>query len=425
MLNRTIPPPRKTIPYPQFAWPRAYELKTGIPLFALHTSQQPIIRLELVCDAGFWYEPQNGVAYLTAGMLLEGTQDKSAQAISQYIDQYGASCYAQAYEDRFTLTLVTLSKYLVPMLDLFVSLLQEATFPEARLAHKKQRIIQALKVEDSQNSAVARKKFKETLFGANHPYGRHLTPTVIAPITSMHLRDYYQHRLFAGCSLLVSGHVREKDVQAIQQYLQPVLLPKSALKQPMWLTQAPAQVHCARTESLQTTIRMGKIVVSKQHPDYVSLVVVNALLGGYFGSRLMRNLREEKGYTYGIYSRLVAHRNASHWLIATEVRQTATQAAIREIKQEIATLRTVPVSKQELTLLRNYMLGAFLAGLNHPFAIMEKFKSVGLHGLSQAYYQQLYATIQGISAPQIMELAGQYLAENSLSTVTVGAAATK
>ena len=419
-LNRTISPLRHAIDYPHFAWPSTYQLKAGVPLCVLHTSQQPMIKLELVCDAGCWYEPQNSVAHLTAHMLLEGTRDRSAQAISQYIDRYGASCYAQAHSDQFTLTLVTLVKHLEPMLDLFASLLQHATFPEARLAHHKQRITQALKVADSKNSAVARKKFKETLFGENHPYGRQLTPAAIAPITSVHLRDYYKNRLFAGCQLLVNGQVSEQNLQIIQQHLQPVLPSKSVLLQPELAMPAPTKVHCVRSESLQTAIRMGKVTVSKQHPDYLPLLVVNELLGGYFGARLMRNLREEKGYTYGIYSRLIAHRHASYWLIATEVSQTATQAAIREIKHEIATLCCTPVPEQELTLLRNYMIGAFLSEINHPFAIMEKFKAVDLHGLRKAYYQQFYHTIQQITGPQIMELADKYLAEDSLSTVTVG-----
>ena len=165
---------------------------------------------------------------------------------------------------------------------------------------------------------------------------------------------------------------------------------------------------------------MGKVTVTKQHPDYLPLLVVNELLGGYFGARLMRNLREEIGYTYGIHSDVVALRDAGYLLIATEVSQAATQAAIREIKHEISTLRSTPVPKQELTLLRNYMIGAFLADINHPFAIMNHFKALDLHGLDQTYYQQFYHTIQQITAPQIMELAGKYLTEDSFSIVSVG-----
>jgi predicted Zn-dependent peptidase len=176
----------------------------------------------------------------------------------------------------------------------------------------------------------------------------------------------------------------------------------------------------AKEDSLQAAISMGRVLFAKDHPDYLPLLVVNELLGGYFGSRLMRNIREDKGYTYGIFSRVVPLKHTSYLLIATEVIQTFSQATCQEIAQEIKTLQTVPVPEEELKTLQNYMLGTFLSEINDPFSIMEKFKAVYLHGLDQAYYEQLHDTIRHISAPQIRTLANEYLSTDSFSQVIVG-----
>ena len=420
MLDRTIPPSAKTIDQLRFSWPKAYQLKEGIPLFVLNAGNQPIIKLELVCDAGSWYEPHNGVAYFTAKMLQEGTQHKSAQDIAHYIDQYGASIQVQVQPDACIFTLITLSKHLVPMLALLAELLLSPTFDEQRLAHLKNLTTQALKVDAKKNSRVARKKLKEILFDSTHPYGRQLTETAIADITPVHLRQYYKDQLLAGCRLLVSGQVQEQDLQTIQHYLQLLPMQASNPVVPPWFTQAPAQIHLEKKDSLQAAISMGKVLFSKNHPDYLPLLVVNELLGGYFGSRLMRNIREDKGYTYGIFSRVVPLKHTSYLLIATEVTQAFAQATCQEIAQEIKILQTVPVPEEELKTLQNYMLGTFLSEINDPFSVMEKFKAAYLHGLDQAYYEQLYDIIRHINAPKIMALANEYLSKDSFSQVIVG-----
>lgn len=420
MLNRTIPPPFRSIEEPHFPWPQPAVLKAGIPLFVLNAGSQPIIKLALVCDAGTWYEPHNGVAYFTAKMLQEGTQHRSAQAIARYIDQYGASLAVKVRPDTWSLTLVTLSKHLVPMLSLLRELLLAPTFPEERLAHLKHRKIQALKVEDEKNSLVACKQFKQVLFGSTHAYGRQLTATAIAKLTSAQLRQYYERQLLAGCRVLVSGQVEDQALQAIQKYLQPLPVQAPKPTGAIWSTQVPAQVHVPKQASLQAALNLGKVLVPKSHPDYLSLQVLNTLLGGYFGSRLMRNLREDKGYTYGVGSRLVPLKHTSYLLIATEVMQTHAQAASQEVQKELKLLQTVPVPPEELAVLRNYMLGALLAGINDPFSIMEKFKAAYLYGLDQAYYGRLYDAIMHTNAPRLMALAQQYLSTDSLSQVVVG-----
>ena len=420
MLDRTIAPPTRTIDYLYFPWPEVYQIKEGLPAFVLNARSQPVVKLELICDAGSWYEPHNGIAYFTAKMLQEGSQQKSAQDLADYIDQYGASIQIQIRPDTCSVVLATLSKHLKPMLALLVELLLTPTFSEQRLEYLKHLRVQSLKIAASKNSYLAHNKFKELLFCSEHPYGRQLTNKAIETITTGHLKQYHQNQLFANCRLLISGQVREEDLLIIRNQLQPLPIQTPTSTLPPQSTQVASQVHLKKEESLQASIRMGRTLCTKDHPDYLPLLVFNELLGGYFGSRLMHNIREEKGYTYGISSRIVPLKHTSYLLIATEVIQAYTQATCQEIEREIRTLQTVPVPREELTMLQNYMLGSFLSEVNDPFSIMEKFKAAYLHGLDQTYYEQLHETIRCINAPQIIELANKYLSHNNLSQVIVG-----
>lgn len=419
MLDRTTPPAFKDIERLHFAWPQALQLKRDIPLYWLNMGKQPIVKLELRFDAGKWQEPHNGIAYLTTKMLLEGTKHKSATAVAQCIDQYGASLTTKVRPDTWSVTLVTLSKHLAPMLELLSEILFAPTLDEQRLTHRKHLKQQSLKLAAEKSGQVARRKLREVLFEASHPYGRQLTEAALDAVTIDQVKQYYHTQLLAGAQVFLSGQVSDQDLAAVQQCLQD--LPVQAADQPKVAESIPepTKAHLSAKGGLQAALNVGRVLFTKTHPDYLPMLFVNALLGGYFGSRLMRNIREDKGYTYGIYSRIIPLRHASYFQIATEVIQDALQATYQEIAKEIQILQTVPVPQEELQILRNYLLGTFLAHINDPFSIMDKFKEAHLHGLDQHYYTQLHHTIRDIDASQIMELANKYLTIEGLSQVTV------
>ena len=419
MLDRTIPPPFQTIDFVPVQWPTIYPLQPERPLFVLDTGQQPLIKLELVFDAGTWYEPFPGVAYLTTKMLLEGTKHRSAQAIAGAIDQYGADLAIKVEPDICSIVLITLSRHLEPMLALLTELLLEPSFDAQRLAHLQNLTAQSLKVREERNSYLAHKKFKEALFTPEHPYGRSLDTQTLQTVSSAHLQQYHQNQLLSGGCVLLSGQVREQDIKVVEQYLRLIPVyptqPLSALAS----LPSPNQVELPAPQSLQAAISVGKTFVTKDHTDFSSLLVLNTLLGGYFGSRLMRNLREDKGYTYGIFSQIVSLRHISYLHITTEVMREAASAACEEIKKEVQILQDTFTSESELQQLRQYMLGAWLASTNDSFAAMEQFKEAYLHGLGETYFTQLYDTIQEISADEIQRLANTYLVPEDLSQVIV------
>lgn len=420
MLARTVPPPAKPVTNITFPWPQQRQLQAGIPLFVLNSGSQPIIKLELLFESGTWYEPQHGVAYFTAKMLPEGTKKKTTQEIAAYLDYYGAELVIEIKPDYCSLALITLSKYLAPMLALLAELLLEPIFPAEQLRLLQTLKTQALKIENEKHSQVARKHFRAVILGKEHPYGQSLTAEGIAAITPEHLHQYYQERFLAGCQVLMSGPISSQEIQAVQHYLQhlPMQQPK-AIRHP-WSVEAATKVQIHKANSLQSAIHVGKVLFTKDHPDYLPMRFVCDLLGGYFGSRLMRNIREDKGYTYGIHAGIIPLKHASYFLIATEVMQAFVEQTCQEIYQEIKILQTQEVSQAELQKLRNYLIGNFLATVNDPFAIMERFKEAYLYGLDQGFYKRFYDTVCHISPPKIKKLANQYLSLDSLTEVSVG-----
>ena len=420
MLDRTIPPSYQSITLPHFPWPEHASLQTGVPMWILQAGQQPMVKLELIFDVGIHTTPQPAVPYCVANMLLEGTQRRSAQAIAQCVDQYGATLEVQVEPDMCSITLTTLTKYLEPLLALLAEVLLEPAFVEDRLAHLKHLKTQALRVEDEKSSYIAQKRFKQVLFAPSHPYGNSLTAEAVSAVTLAQLSAYYDQHFFADCQVLLSGQVNDAAIQAVQHHLQGLPLRMTDQSQELEIAIDAAQEHVSQPNRLQAAIYMGKVLFAKDNADYLPLWCVNTLLGGYFGSRLMNNLREDKGYTYGIYSKIITLRHASYLQIATEVIQASAQAACQEIEREIERLQTIPVPAEELRLLRNYLLGTFLSEINDPFSIMDKFKEAHWYGLDQTYYAKLYEAIVRLNADQVMTLAQQYLTTDSLSTVVVG-----
>ncbi|MEM7383238.1 MAG: pitrilysin family protein [Bacteroidota bacterium] len=420
MLDRTVPPPSQSVTDITFPWPQSIQLPAGIPLFVLNSGSQPITKLELLFASGTWYEPQHGVAYFTAKMLQEGTQKKTSQEIAACLDYYGAELTIEVKPDYCSLALVTLSKYLSPVLALLAELLSEPTFPPGQLQLLKNLKTQAIKIEDAKPRHVARKQFKLAILGQEHPYGQNLTAEDIALIAPEHLQQYYQGRLLADCQVLVSGSVSDQDIQRIQSHLQHLPWQQPAAIAHPWAEATSTKVKIPRANSLQSTIHIGKVLFPKDHPDYLPVRFVCDLLGGYFGSRLMRNIREEKGYTYGIHAGIVSLKHTSYFLIDTEVIQNFAEQACQEIYREINTLQTHKATQEELHQLRSYLLGDFLVSVNDPFSIMDRFKEAHLHGLDQNFYQRFYDTLYHISPQRIQELANQYLSLDSLTEVCVG-----
>lgn len=420
MLDRKKAPEFQKINAIHFQEPETRELDNQLPLYVIKAGKQPVLKLEIIVRAGSWHEEKKGTSLLTTKLLKEGTKSKSAREISYLIDKYGAFLELNPGLDYSIVSLYTLSKHLPALLPVVKEILLEPSFPETELLTLKNIKIQHIKVNKEKTNILASQEFRGAIFGAAHPYGKILQEDDLKAIAPSDIQQFYNNSYQSKWELILSGEVREEDISLVNKSLGQHTLDHAISLYNYTLAEKAHNHITEKPKSLQSSIRIGKPFLDKGHPDYNKMLVVNEVLGGYFGSRLMKNIREDKGFTYGIQSNLVALKNAGYFVIGTDVKKENTSETIREIHHEISKLQETPVAGDELETVKNYMTGSFLGEINTAFALSDKFKMIHLHGLGYDYYQNYLETINSITAEEIQILSQKYLLSESLTEVVVG-----
>ena len=430
MLDRTLAPPVQPLAHVALPPTLVQQLPSGARLHVLANDAQPVVRLQVLFAAGKWQEPQPGLAQLTARMLLEGTATRSARQIADEIAFYGASLECDAGPDRATLTLYCLSRHLPALLPLVLDVLAQPSFPEAELAQQKTRTIQNVQVERQKTSYLASERFAELQFGATHPYGRPFDAATYETLTAAQIRDFHQAAYqFAGAEVFLCGDVAAHQELVAESFgkasAAETTMPQPAAKP---FGQKPVAedrvVRVPLAGSLQASLRLGREWPTPQHPDTHRLQLLVKVLGGYFGSRLMKNIREDKGLTYGIYAQSLAREHGSTLVIGTDVNGESAEIAIREIKLELRRLQEELISEEELTTVKNYTLGKFANELSTVFEQADKYRTTVLLDLPADYYTQFVEQIQHTDAATLRNLAQEYLAPEAMQIVVAGPAST-
>jgi len=420
MPDRTIAPAIKQIE--QVAIPEAQRLilDNGIPLFYISAGKQPVMRLEIIFNSGKWFEYIPGQSYFTAKMLTEGTEYHSASEVAAFFDEKGVFVEVECGFDHVTLTVHLLSKQLHAVLPLIREMVDAPGFRPSELESLKARKRQKLLVDLGKNSFLAARNFTEKIFGAHHPYGRVLNPEDINSMGPEMVSGFYRERMKGNFEIILSGMVTDEHIEYINTALGQGLFNKLVSPLISSSTYAPASCIIEKEESLQSSIRLGMPIIDKHHPDFLEMLVVNEILGGYFGSRLMRNIREEKGFTYGVRSTINCLSQANLWIVSTDVKKEFRNRTLEEINKEITILQEQPVPDAELETVKNYMLGTFVSSFDTPFALADKFKNIHYSGLKYDYYQRYFHTIRNIKSERIIELSQKYLLPENFTTVVVG-----
>jgi predicted Zn-dependent peptidase len=275
--------------------------------------------------------------------------------------------------------------------------------------------------EKVQNLAID--QFFESIFGMNHPYGYQVLEQDFENINPSFLKEFHSKYYTAkNMAVIISGKVHNKTAELLNAYFGNLVSMeiKNEDSSNFLKGQKLKKVHINKSGTVQSAIRIGSATINKRHPDYLGLKILDSILGGYFGSRLMKNIREEKGYTYGISSSISSLDLSGYTVISTEVGQKNCQKAIDEIYREIKLLQNVPVKKEELTVVQNYMSGEMLRMFDGPFALAESFRSAWEFGLDNSYYYRLAEKIKTIEPDEITELAKTYYNIDELYEITVG-----
>ncbi len=420
MLDRRTPPAYQQVADIELQNATLRHLPKGVPLHILSAGKQEVIRIEAVFRAGAVLEKKGAQAFFATKMLAEGTSRFTAKEIAAVLDSHGAYIDLSPGFDFSTVSVYTLSKHVPVILPLLKSILTEPNFPAQELDSLKDIKQQKLRVDNKKDAVVASKRFRNKLFG-DHPYGNFLKEEEIEAITTADLEEFFRKYMHHNFELMVAGDVKPETEQLIEQTFGEIeykRLPESAFPEPG--VEPIDRENIARKGSLQSSIRMGRRLFKLDHPDFNRFSVLNTIFGGYFGSRLMKSIREEKGYTYGIYSSVVPMRQAGYFVIGTDVIGENTEQTLEEIAKEIEQLQSVPVNEEELETVKNYMLGSFLSSLNTPFALADRYKTVYLHQLPENYYHDFVRDINEVSSAELQNLARQYLSPKEFTTVVVG-----
>ncbi|HAI76577.1 MAG TPA: peptidase M16 [Microscillaceae bacterium] len=423
-LNRSQPPEFQVIEHLAIIQPEVESLANGAQLYTVHGGVQPVLRLELIFKAGSWYEQVSGSSLFAAKMLLEGTQHKSSAQIHAYIDQFGAAIECSSGFDSFSITVYSVAKFLEPLLQLLQEILQTPVFAEEELEHIQKLMLQNLSVNLQKNSYVASQQMRVRLFGAHHPYGREMDEATIQQMNREVIDEFYKHFVKQKpFDIIASGWIGDTEKKLIHQYLGNLPIEpytKSLASFSFEPLTNPEAYLVDKPESLQSSLRIATLTLNKKHPDYFSLVMLNEIFGGYFGSRLMKNIREDKGFTYGIYSQLANQKNAGYWVIGTDVKREFTQQTIDEIHKEARLLRQELVPEEELTTVKNYFLGSMAGMFATPFKTADRFKNLYLNELDYSYYELFFDSIHQITAEEILRTANLYLNTDTMLEIVIG-----
>ena len=418
MLDRTTAPAYNQDTSYSLLSPRITKLYNGVDVVYVTGGSQDVVKVELIFRAGRWYETKWGAAYFTAHLLSKGSARKSSFEIAQLFDLYGAHLEVSPGLDYVSVSLYSLTKNIQPVLALLKEILLEPSFPEKELEQTVNIYTQNLKVNLEKTSFVASKLFRSTLFGENHPYGKELEEKDVKSLSRQDLVGFYSN--FKDFTVFVSGKVDGGAENFINTTFSE--LPKNNQTNRLISQQSiePTHQEIDKEGSVQASIRLGIQSILRTHPDYSKLVFASHILGGYFGSRLMKNIREEKGLTYGIYASIQALKHAAYFAIGADVNKENIGITFDEIRKELKRLRTEPVNDEELLTARNHFIGSLQSEITTPFAHADKIKTIYLSNLPDDYYQQMINTVKNMTEADVMATSETYLNEEKFFELSVG-----
>lgn len=423
MLNRTIAPGLAPLSVPTLMPYSRTILPNGIEIIYIHDSAQEVFKIDVVFEAGVYYQPQPLVASTAINMLNEGTTRHTAEDIAEIFDFYGAYIDYNCGLNKVELSLVSLNKYAGETIPMLAEMIAESVIPEKELEIFLRNKRQEFLVSTEKTSYLARKEFSRLLFGEKHPYANMVDEKDYEKVTSSLTRDFYHQYINArNCRIIACGNVNDTILAQIERYFSPLLAPADA---PVSITHqlnpaSQGRYKVYKENSVQSSLRIGKKGLRITDEDYPGFQLLNTVLGGYFGSRLMSNIREDKGYTYGIQSFNVSMPESSYWCIATDVNTDHTEATIDETLKEIRTLQTELIPKDELTLVKNYFHGELMREIDGVFSQSDALKHKLNYGLDNQVYISFIEKIKHYTPENLLELANKYWSINELYIVTAG-----
>ena len=405
--------------------PERRRMKNGMALNIIEAGTQEVVRLDVLIGAGQWHQTQSLQALFANRMLREGTISMTSAQIAEKLDYYGAWLELSSSPNCGFITLYSLNKYFPHTMAIIADMLMNPSYPEKELevvleSNRQQFLVNSQRVE-----VISRKQFNRSLFGEDHPFGRFAVEEDYGRITPEVLREFYRKHYHSGnCSVYVSGKVTPEIVRCIERNLgdEPwgIISKVAPLEYFEPKQTSEKRVFVENPDALQSSLKMGCFVMDRLHPDFLKTRAMVTLFGGYFGSRLMSNIREDKGYTYGIGAGVVNCPGSGVLAITTEADNQYIEAIIREVYYEIDRLQNDLAPNDEVEMVRSYMLGDFCRAYEGPFSLSEAWIYTETAGLDDGFFKRQIDSIRSVTSEEIRTLAQRYLCKEKLIEAVAG-----
>jgi zinc protease len=410
-LNRSIAPPFVIPEEISFKQPTTRTLPNGVPLYFSATPDLGVVRIEVNAESlrGEMGINKKLVGFFTLHMLLEGTKTKTAVTLDDFFDYYASEVEIISSFEHQGLALLTTKKHFEKVLPVFRELMTEAIFPDKELTKRKSQKALTISIQHEKNSVRASHLFRQQLFGLEHPYGMISEASDVDLVEREDLINFYENYLWVNPEIFITGDLDEEDLQLIADTLGDLPIHSHPSSPPSFSNIGKALLVENREKSVQSSVRLGCHLVPKSHPDYHALSVFNTFLGGYFGSRLIKNIREDKGHTYGIYSSIGGLKAADYWVIAADVKKEFTSEVIEEIYKEITILQQQEIPATELETVRNYLIGNLLSSFSSPFELINRFKGIHQAGQDFRFFENRLEFLKKFQATDIQRVGQQLI----------------
>ncbi len=402
------------------------QIISGSPVYILNAGDQDIIKTDFIFEAGKIYDKNPLIALSVNSLIDKGTNNLTSEQIAEKLDFYGAYYETEITKYHSIITLYTLNKYFEETFNIVSDFLFNAVFPENEINIYLKNRLQTFKINRQKTDVRSWETFNELLFGKEHPYGRNLKEYDFTNTDRSKIVEFYrQNYTTANMTILISGKVNDKHLKLTEKFLGAVEKSnkkKNNIKVETEIKAGEKKRKFVKIEdTVQYSVKIGNLSINKAHPDFFNLKISTIILGGYFGSRLMSNIREDKGYTYGIYAGNFSAPGAGYFFISAESGKEVYREAVDEIYKELKILRTIPVKNDELDRVKKWIYGNAAKTFDGPLATSEACKMLITGKLSENYFLNYIEAVKKINSETILETAQKYLNENSMIEVVAGA----
>nr|WP_321412618.1 pitrilysin family protein [uncultured Carboxylicivirga sp.] len=422
-IHRNTAPEFKTVSSFNLLPVQKFELDNGIKVHLLEAGSQEVTKIDFLFPAGSIQAAKPLLASITSKAMIEGSEKYSAAEIAEKVDFYGAYLGQQTVFHQSVITLVSLSHFLPETLEILEDIIKHPTFDQKEIDTILGRRKQEFLIESDKVKTLATRALTQNLYGKEHPYGNYVELSAFEQISRDDIVDFHEKSYIpAGTHIIISGQPGSNIKNLLNKHFGQIWNPNTPLKdwQPEINKELKGEIFVPKNDALQSALKIGRPLFNKLHPDFHGMQILNTVLGGYFGSRLMTNIREEKGLTYGISSFIMTYKHTGFLVVSTDVKAENREVAVKEVFNELKRLREEPIMEDELTLVRNFLSGDMIRNFDGPFATSDNYRGLIDLDISTEYFHDFFEVLMNITAKDLQDLAQKYLKEEDFITVIAG-----